>query len=85
LCDPGLCPDAQHEGGRCDSCPLNKLDAAQHGEKGLLVRRALELRAAIKLGAHVTLDNIPADEFYAMLTLEEEQEDRERERFPRDR
>ncbi len=52
---------------------------------GLLVRRALELRAAMKLGAHVTLDDIPADEFYAMLTLEEEQEDRDRERLPKER
>ena len=38
-------------------------------------------RAALKLGIHVGLDDIRADEFYAMLILEEEREALERERL----
>ena len=52
LCDPGLCPDAP-EGGRCDHCPQDKLDAAQTSEPGMLIRRALDLRAALNLGIHI--------------------------------
>mgnify|MGYP007100545757 CR=1 FL=1 len=72
LCDPGLCPDAP-EGGRCDHCPLGRLDAAQSSEPGQLLRRALNLRAALKLGVKLSLDEIAADEFQAMLIIEEEQ------------
>jgi len=51
LCDPGLCPDApENDGERCDHCPLDRLDAAQCAEKGLLIRRALDLMGALKLG-----------------------------------
>ena len=32
LFEPGLCPDAPYDGGRCAHCPLDKLDAAQHSE-----------------------------------------------------
>ncbi|MCX6624674.1 MAG: hypothetical protein NTY38_27155 [Acidobacteria bacterium] len=74
LCDPGLCPDAPDDGGRCDHCPLDRLDAAQNSEKGLLLRRALDLRAALKLGVRIGLDEVPADEFHAMLILEEKRE-----------
>lgn len=49
------------------------MEAAQASELGQLVRRALELRAAIKLGIRVGLDEIRADEFAAMLAIEEEQ------------
>ncbi len=81
LCDPGLCPDAPDDGGRCDHCPLDKLDAAQSSEAGLLLRRALDLRAALKLGVRVSLDEIRADEFRALVVLEEEQEKCDRERL----
>lgn len=74
-----MCPDAP-EGGRCDHCPLDKLDTAQTSEAGLLIRRALELRAALNLGVSIGLDDIRADEFYAMLLLDEERERLERER-----
>lgn len=74
-----MCPEAP-EGGRCDHCPLDKLDAAQTSEAGLLIRRALELRAALNLGVSIGLDDIRADEFYAMLLLDEERERLERER-----
>ena len=82
LCDPGLCPDAP-EGGRCDHCPLDRLDAAQHSEVGQLLRRALDLRAALKLGVRLSLDEIAADEFQAMLIIEEEQARWEEERSRR--
>jgi len=81
LCDPGLCPDAPDDAGRCDHCPLDKLDAAQSSEAGLLLRRALDLRAALKLGIQIKLDEIRADEYRAMLTVEEERERYDRERF----
>jgi hypothetical protein len=82
LCDPCLCPDAPEDGGRCGDCPLDKLDAAESSEAGLLVRRAMDMRAALKLGFALTLDEIRADEFYAMLVLEEENEQLEREQLP---
>ena len=85
LCDPRLCPDAPEDGGCCDHCPLDKLDAAQSSETGLLIRRALDLRAALKLGVKISLDEIRADEFHAMLILEEEKEQLNRERVNGDR
>jgi hypothetical protein len=80
LCDPGLCPDAP-DGGRCDHCPLDSLDAAQSSEPGQLIRRALDLRAAMKLGVGVGLDEIAADEFYTMMLIEEERDRLEREQM----
>ena len=79
LCEPHLCPDAP-EGGRCDHCPQDKLDAAQSTESGLLIRRAIELRAALNLGITVGLEDIRADEFYTMLLLDTEREQYERDR-----
>jgi hypothetical protein len=76
-----LCPDAP-EGGRCDHCPLDRLETAQASEAGLLIRRTLELRAALNLGLHIGLDDIRADEFYTMLMLDEERDRLERERTP---
>jgi hypothetical protein len=81
LCDPSLCPDAPDDGSRCDHCTLDKLDAAQSSEAGLLIRPALDLRAALKLGIHLTLDDIRADEFYAMLILGDEREKLDREQL----
>jgi hypothetical protein len=81
LCDPGLCPDAPNEGGRCDHCPLDKLDAAQTSESGLLIRRAVDLSAAMKLGIRITLDEIRADEFLACQLLLDHQEHYEQEQI----
>jgi len=39
------------------------------------------MRAALKLGVRVSLDEIQADEFYAMLILEEERERPDREQL----
>ena len=60
---------------------MRKRKAAPHAlsEAGLLIRRALDLRAALKLGIHLCLDDIRADEFYAMLILEDEREKLDRE------
>ena len=82
MCDPGLCPDAP-EGGRCDHCPLDRLDAPQASEPGQLLRRALVLRAALKLGVKLSLDEIAADEFHAMLIIDEEQARFDEERLNR--
>ena len=38
------------------------------------------MRAALNLGIHVGLDEIPADEFYAMLILDDERDALDRER-----
>lgn len=61
----GLCPDApEEEVHRCDHCPLDRLGAAQCAEKGLLIRRALDLLSALKLAVHIGLDEIRGDEFW---------------------
>ena len=83
LCDPGLCLDAPDSEGRCDHCPLDKLDAAQASEKGLLIRRALDLMAAMRLNVSISLDEIRADEFQAMLIIAEERDLVERENLSR--
>ena len=82
LCDTGLCPDAPDDEGRCDHCPLDKFDAAQSSEKGLLIRRALELMGALKLGFKISLEEINADEFQAMMIITEERDALEREKLP---
>jgi hypothetical protein len=81
LCDPALCPDAPDDGGRCDRCPLDKLDAAQSSEAGLLLRRAIDLKAALKMGVRIGLDEIPADEFRALILLEDERDALDREQL----
>ena len=81
LCEPGLCPDApEDDDQRCEHCPLDHLDAAQCAEKGLLIRRALDLMGALKLGVRISLDDIRADELVAMLIIAEERDLLERER-----
>jgi hypothetical protein len=80
-----LCPDAPDDGGRCDHCLLDELDAAQNSEAGLLIRRALELWGALKLGVRIGLDEISADEFYALQILEDERGRLDTERLNPDR
>lgn len=46
----------------------------------MLLRRALDLRTALKLGVQMVLSSIPADEFRAMLILVEEEGRLDRER-----
>jgi hypothetical protein len=41
---------------------------------GQLIRRAIDLRAAIKLGVTVRLDEVAADELYTMMLIEEERD-----------
>jgi hypothetical protein len=71
-CDPEICPDYDEDGACPMSCWVTKLDSMQSSAQGQLIRRALDLKAAIKLGVNVTLDEIAADELYAMLVIEEE-------------
>lgn len=82
LCDSNLCPDAPDGEGRCDHCPLDKLDAAQVSDKGLLIRRAMDMCVALKMGIRIGLDEIQADEFNAMLIIVEERELLERGKLP---
>ena len=78
LCDPGLCPDAP-DGGRCDHCPQDRLDAAQTSEGTADPARSRSV-CALKLGVHIGLDEIRADEFCAMLILADERDQLDRER-----
>lgn len=81
LCDPHLCEKAP-DGARCDECPLTKIDEAGESAEGQLLRRTLLLRAAMRAGLQVALDDLAADEMYALLILDEEWERLERERTP---
>jgi len=47
----------------------------------MLIHRTLELRAALNLGIHIGFEEIEADEFCAMLILEEERDRLDRERL----
>ena len=58
---------------------MDKLDAAQSSETGQLLRRVLDLRAALKLGFRIGLDEIRADEFAALMVVEDEQQQLEAE------
>jgi len=81
LGDPGLCPDApEEEHERCGHCPLNRLDAAWLTDAGQLLRRALGLRSALAMGIRIGLDEIDADEFFAMQAVEEERDAYDRKR-----
>ena len=65
--------------GRCDHCLLDRLDRAGNSEPGLLLQRALELEYALNAGVTVSMDEIAADEFWAMRVIQEERERCERE------
>ncbi len=41
----------------------------------------MDLRSALKLGIHVGLDEIRADEYYAMAVIEDERDKLDRERM----
>ncbi len=67
---------------RCCYRLLDRLDAAHCAEKGLLIRRALDLMGALRLGVHIGLDEIRADEFCAMLIISEERDLLDRDKSP---
>jgi hypothetical protein len=50
---------------------------------GLLLRRTVELQSAIKVGIRIHLDEIRADEFAALLILEEERDRLDRKNLAR--
>jgi hypothetical protein len=84
LCHPNLCHDSPGPGKRCDHCPLDDLDNALSSSTGQLVQRAWDLRSMRNVGLQITLDDIRADELYALLTIEEEQSKLEKERPQRE-
>ncbi len=45
----------------------NRLDCAQTSAPGQLMRRAVDLQAALNLGINIGPDDITAGEFYSML------------------
>jgi hypothetical protein len=47
----------------------------------MLLRRAIDLRAALKVGVRIGLDEIRADEMRALMRLEEEQERLDRDKL----
>ncbi|MCC6389146.1 MAG: hypothetical protein IT167_00990 [Bryobacterales bacterium] len=61
---------------------MNRLDEAQNSATGILLRRALDMLAALKLGVRIGLDEIRADEFMAMQIVEQERDRHEREQIP---
>jgi hypothetical protein len=69
------------EGWR-DHCPQDRLGVAQASEKGLVIRSALDLMCALKLGVRISLDEIRADEMAAILIIAEERDLLEREKSP---
>lgn len=80
ICDgPRLCRDAPDDATRCQACPLTRLEAAMDSHAGLLLQRAIDLEAALKLGFHLTLDGVTAEEFTALQILSNERERREAE------
>ena len=83
VCDQKLCPDSpEDDSTRCGHCPLDQIDAAQSSERGLVIRCALDIMCALKLGVRISLDEIAADEFQAMMIIAEERDRLEREKLP---
>lgn len=72
LCDPNLCHDSPGNGDRCPQCPLTRLDEAQSSPLGRILRRALNKRAILNIGIHLTLDDLDAAELHAILIIEDE-------------
>ena len=83
LCDPHICPDSPEGGGRCDHCPLDKLDAAQSSARGIVIRCALDLMGLIKHRRECFASmRSPAMKLQAMLIIAEERDLLEREKLP---
>jgi hypothetical protein len=80
ICDGSrLCPEAPDDATRCQACPLTRLDAAMDSHAGLVLQRAIDLEAALKLGFHLTLEDVTAEEFAALQILSSERDRREAE------
>lgn len=72
LCDITLCHDSPGDGVRCSHCPLTKLEVAHFSTVGQVLQRALNKRAQLNAGLMLSLDDIGADETYALLIIDEE-------------
>ena len=70
LCDIKLCPDSSDNGNRCEKCPLDRLDGAQHSEAGQPLRRPRLLCTALQFGAAVSLDDIAHGECFSMVIIQ---------------
>lgn len=67
------CDDSPDRVSRCSFCALSSLeDAMSHTLQGQSIARALVLRAAIDVGVQVQLEDIPADEFHALVVIKAE-------------
>lgn len=64
---------------------LGKLEAAYYSDVGRLLSRAIDLRAALKMGITLRLEDIPAEEFEALRIIEDEQQQWEAEERERNR
>jgi hypothetical protein len=53
-------------------CPLARFEVAMQGALGGLVRRAFDMRNALKLGIQVRLEDLTVEEFRALQILEAE-------------
>lgn len=71
---PEALPGHPDNGGRCDHCPLDQLDRALNSEPGTLLQRPSELEHALRVGVTLSLDDVAADELWAMRAIKEERE-----------
>ena len=78
---PELCADREPDHERCAACPLTRLDRSEKSFEGQLILRALELREYLKLGITIGLEELGADEIFALTVLEEESNIFENERM----
>jgi len=86
---PEACPEAPEpargfEGrivcaDRCRGCPLDALDAAMRSHAGQILRRALDLDAALRCGIGVPYGEWGAEEFRALKVLRSERDRWEKE------
>jgi len=70
---PACCPEAPAKDERCPACPLTRLDDAMQSWPGCLAPRAAELQAMLQAGFTIGPDDVSAEEWGALLILQEEQ------------
>ncbi len=71
-----LCPGVKqceysNDIDRCEKCGLIALEESMNTPKGQLLNQAAELRIDIKLGIHITPEDIPINEYKALIILEQ--------------
>lgn len=69
MCDSEIgCP---HEDAGIE-CPLDRLKADYSGPHGKLIQAAIDLKSALSAGLMLSASEIAADEYQALLILDEE-------------